>query len=691
MDNIVENIQKRESVLIHTLGNNTFNNIRDFFQSIEYGDSDYNIYISKKCYALFLEFCPFLKLSDNKVRCTDVRIPVLLEEIKGKKVTIIDDILIHGRTLNSVKRKLIDLKCKIEICVIAVNEDVEKIKTKELNKEVEENLKELSKTAEETKHFYKCNQYLWRKISDLIMRSFWATNTSYSAYLPIVVLTKKGVEILDRKRREYNVKSCQNHSFDKMGMRIDYFFLKRFEQNVDDNSTILYFSAALQRNAVMDSYKLLPVLILHEGIHNNKEYFNQIFQRLYGNEKEEVLKLMQFEQFNRNDMITKMNIKFLIYSLSRLMLKIFLNDVGLKGNEYFFDDTNLEYSFGKPFLKFADNIGVNYEILESIQRKIKRQYERLCFDKIQFSNSQFFINLKNYNNKIFATKSSAGHDKISLLYALKESIDNWNQSKNKVKTDQSKEKLREYLIDAIYDAKKVYDNYEGYANEKISSYIFARFLKMNSMLDEAELLQNKKRLLGLKVTDMLKIVQKATGFSRGETLVGFFSQFYLGASTIIVDSEQGFYGLYCHAGEQSYKCIVHEFVPIVYFSYRYKRNFVSKVSEIMCECMLQLAVENYHYFNIPFEISDFKKYSNDASENIYDISTLQEHCKTDSSRILCRAGFMLEDYVSLTPDVEEMSVVELLQAFRKYILQCMESVSGNDRKYLIEAFGIAEK
>ena len=125
VDNFSENIKLKESVLIHALGSNTFNNIRDFFQSIEYGNSMFNIYVSKKCYTLFLEFRPFLKLSDNKVRCTDVRIPFLKNTLRGNRVTIIDDILIHGRTLTAIRKELLEMDCDVEICVLAVNQEAE--------------------------------------------------------------------------------------------------------------------------------------------------------------------------------------------------------------------------------------------------------------------------------------------------------------------------------------------------------------------------------------------------------------------------------------------------------------------------------------------------------------------------------------------------------------------------------------
>ena len=90
-------------------------------------------------------------------------------------------------------------------------------------------------------------------------------------------------------------------------------------------------------------------------------------------------------------------------------------------------------------------------------------------------------------------------------------------------------------------------------------------MKLNSDLDDKALTHKEKRILGLKVNDMLEVVKNKTNFSNSETIVGFFNQFYLGASTIVVGKQGKQYGIYCHAGEQSYKCIVHEFVPLVLF------------------------------------------------------------------------------------------------------------------------------
>lgn len=660
VDNFSENIKLKESVLIHALGSNTFNNIRDFFQSIEYGNSMFNIYVSKKCYTLFLEFRPFLKLSDNKVRCTDVRIPFLKNTLRGNRVTIIDDILIHGRTLTAIRKELLEMDCDVEICVLAVNQEAEYGVGKNTRRKVYKNLYELQRTAIETKQFYKCSSYLWKKISDLIMRSFWATNTPYSAYLPVLNITKTAVmrlESLDNKNI-YRME-CPNHSMTKMGLDMEYLFVSRFADYLNDNSTISQCLFVLHKNSVMNSYKILPVTILNEACYNNKFIVKEILNELFGHYSTEITELLELDKFNEDEMITTSCIKFLIYSLNRFMMEVFLSDLDFKFDEYIYDNENLEYSFGKEFEKYFIDFEADQKTLINIQVLVGKD-KRICWSK--------FIYKKIMNCFMSATNKILPQVIKRLVYEI-----------NDV--------LFSYLKEAVLDTEHVYSEFGRYTNQKLSSFIFARFLKLNSDLDEKALAYREKRILGLKVSDMLDLVKDKTNYSNSEIIVGFFNQFYLGASTIVIGKQGKKYGIYCHAGEQSYKCIVHEFVPLVYFSYRFDKMFVPDVSTMMCNCYKLLAIENYDYFNIPFSINDYNKYSLGIRENIYDIRTLQEHCVDDSTRILCWVGFMLEEYVSITPDIDKFSNEEFVEAVHKYIIRAAEDICEKDKKYLLGAFG----
>lgn len=660
MDNFNENIKLKESVLIHALGCNTFNSIRDFFQSIEYGDSKFNIYVSKKCYTLFLEFRPFLKLSENKVRCTDVRIPLLKNDIKGKKVTIVDDILIHGRTLTSIKKELLEMGCDVEICVIAVNQDAENNPKQRVNRKVHKNLYELQKTALETKQFYKCSQYLWKKISDLIMRSFWATNTPYSAYLPVLKISKNAAVRLETlmDKRYYRM-SCPNHSMSKMGLEMDYLFIKRIEDSFNEWSAISNCLFVLHKNSIMGSYKILPVTIINEACYNNKSIVIDIFKELFGYYSTEIMELLEFNKFNENELTTTSCIKFLIYSLNRFMMEAFIKELDFRSDEYIYDNANLEYSFGENFKKYFTNLEVSQNTMTNIQNLVS-QYKRCSWTKLIYKKIKDCF--------LFTTNKMLPRVIKRLAFKINDI-------------------LFTFLNDAVTDTESVYAGFSDYTNQKISSFIYARFLKLNSDLDDKALSHKEKRILGLKVNDMLEVVKNKTSFSNSETIVGFFNQFYLGASTIVVGKQGKQYGIYCHAGEQSYKCIVHEFVPLVYFSYRFDKMFVSSVSGMMRGCYEQLAIENYDYFDIPFSIKDYHKYSLGTRENIYDIRTLQEHCIDDSSRILCWVGFMLEEFVSVTPNISGLTNEEFMKEVHKYIIKAADDICEMDRKYLKGAFG----
>jgi len=652
----VNNNVTKKRLLIETIGSNTFNNIRDFFQAIEYEDSEYNIYISKKCYALFLVFEPFLKLNKNKVRCTDIRIPFLADEMKGKKVTIIDDILIHGRTLTAVKRKLSKIGCQVEICVLAINEGVESEIFTDLKPEIVVNLQELKETAKESKQFYLCDDYLWRKISDLIMRSFWVTNTPYSADLPVVRIKQAAINIINEKKGAYKVYQCSNHSMEKMGLSIEYIFNEeKMPKDLPYKNS--YFGIMLQKNERIKSFKLLPIIVLDETFYSKDAMF-QIYEQIFGTNIKELCNMLHFDKYEIDEDVTTTNIKFLHYSIGSIILQKFLYDIGLDEALYCFDNKNLDYSFGKEFVEFYEEKRVK-SLDNCVSKKINVDYEKRQISNVKEQYEQCLQTLKN----IVMVKGKQP------TYVRKN-------------TQESEKKLRKFLVDAIDDVHNVYKGYSCYTNQKIISYIYARFLKLKSDLDEQELRRSKNRLLGLNIQEMINIVKEKTGFTYEEVLVGFLSQFYLGASTIVVAKGERGYGMYCHAGEQSYKCIVHEFVPLVYFRQRYNYHFVQEVAEKMNKCFLNLAIENYRYFDVPFTLNDYKKYSLKYSENIYDIRSLQEHCKEESSSTLCRLGFALEDYVSKTKKIKNNSDEEILKCFVKYIYN--KAIGGVSKDYIIK-------
>ena len=651
----------KEKILVDVLGVNTFNNIRNFFQAIEYSDSEYLVYISKKCYALFREFMPFLKLSPEKIRCTDVRIPYIMKDIKWKNVAIIDDILIHGRTLTSIRKRLEQCECKLRICVLAVNEESKKDLVRNVTEEIANNWDELKQTAISCKSIYTCDEYLWRKLSDLVMRSFWATNTPYTGYLPVAEINDNIADIIKSSDRVCYYQSCQNHSCQAMGLLIEYYYLRSFEENKNDYNVIQYFSMSMHRNSVTKTNILIPIIVLNDDLCNSKEALKEILNIVFSSDKKTIYEFLSFDKVLENDLITVSSIKFVMYLLSRVMLSYFIQEIGIDENRIIIDNSNLEYSFGKNIKDFVETVEFKYIKLNQIQRTLVSG-KRLILEKWDsYIKSSFKLNTKKkLQDSGFVRDNS-----------------------NKVK-----ETLSDLLITAAENVKDLYAKYSGYENQKLASYVFARFLKKNSLLDERELYNNRYRLLGLEVSKMLQLVGGHTDFKDNDILTAFFSQFFLGASTIIVDKEKtsNRYGVYCHAGEQSYKCVVHEFVPLVYFSYRYNYNFMKDVAEKMKECILELSVSNYSYFNIPFSLDDFNEYSFHDSENIYDTHSIKDYFKEDSSRILCEMGFLLEEYISKTQYASEAQTQDLLFLFLQYVSKNMSRFHHVDRKYINDIF-----
>ena len=247
--------------------------------------------------------------------------------------------------------------------------------------------------------------------------------------------------------KRYYRMSCPNHSMSKMGLEMDYLFVKRIEDSFNEWSTISNCLFVLHKNSIMGSYKILPVTILNEACYNNKSIVIDIFKELFGYYSTEIMELLEFNKFNESELTTTSCIKFLIYSLNRFMMEVFIKELDFRSDEYIYDNANLEYSFGENFKKYFTNLEASQNTMTNIQNLVS-QYKRCPWTKLIYKKIKDCF--------LFTTNKMLPRVIKRLAFKINDI-------------------LFTFLNDAVTDTESVYAGFSDYTNQKISSFIYARF------------------------------------------------------------------------------------------------------------------------------------------------------------------------------------------------------------------------
>lgn len=184
-NNTNKKVIDKNKILQCTLGLVNYYELVDFFDEVlekVKADNAVAIFTTRRCQLLFYLYCSAIKKIDpnsfNNIKCiSDKAIHFCALEMEQDVAYIIDDILIHGRTLLGVIRRTKKYFKKINIEVFAQN--IECNFSEELEKErasCEENF------VFNFNAFKKINDNLWRIMSNRIVSSLILTSTPYVAY-----------------------------------------------------------------------------------------------------------------------------------------------------------------------------------------------------------------------------------------------------------------------------------------------------------------------------------------------------------------------------------------------------------------------------------------------------------------------------------------------------------------------------
>lgn len=628
---------EKEKALRETLGIEIFSSIKNYFSIIAENKYDIIIFVSKKAYVLYLEFKPYIKFENEScIYCNDTAISVLdsllKKQPKGEKrntkIAVIDDILIHGRTLSSIYKKLQGLGYTIDLFAFCKNKDDEFSLNE--NGKIPELMEELREIKQKTRTYYVCNSFEWKYISNHIIRSFWATNIPYISFLPYLQLTVEGrKKLISFVDSHFKSKCFSNHSQEELGQQTIYFFSDTTLVANDITGLPLF---VLQTQESLQSYNLLSFVFLSEEelINNGTQIITNLFDQL----KNQALTSMQISLFSQllnqgeNNSLTidrEFVLKLTMSVFSLIGLKRTIDQCGISEKDYTVNWDNIFYSFGSEIQSFMENILNN-----------DKKY------------NEFYQN--------------------SLVKFLDKNIDIQNKQ------------LGYELCEAVKMVNKLTDS-DCISDCEYLKNIYARYLKKNSELDDDAIGSKRERIPGFKFLDLVSISQKQMMKPINSIVVSLMNQYFIGAANLVVQSGDSGCGLYYHSGEQSYKCVIKEFVPLVYFNDLFQRRFERLYANLLFEILIDFSEENYKYYNIPFLRDDLNQYSNLASENVYTNQDIKKYEKDKTMKNICLVGDYLIDYsfclaentneniYGLRTTNDNFTRIQFVQDFKEYVRQ----------------------
>lgn len=618
---------KYKNKLVDILREDVFTELMSFWRNVEESEFDFKIFVSKKCFVLYKTFQPLFNFTSYEpcIKLTDTAIPIYTKEMSGKKVLIVDDVFIHGRTSLRISKEVSKSASEVKFYVFAKNVNQgynQDISLEELNDRIKRDMEEkhicsdnledidfesyyeiganskhekqkessLAMQYKNVKGHINCNsEYQWKKISDSIMKCLWGINMPYVSYLPIYKIYNT-----DRLK---SIKTCsQNQDLSTHRQeRLQQHFTYSIWSSHGENS-VIHYCFIITENSFVNESKVVPMVFFDcENTSISKDFIFEALKIIYKNKTQDLLKIFSKISRGNNGLISML--EYLIFSVGYLSGIKFLSSIGMNKTDYIVDYTNAQFSFGQKidqYLEFLLNISYPDELLKKIES---------CTIK----------NTKNISIRVNQNEKEDLHNGLKEAF---ESTCNYKMEKNS-----------HPIIDTL-----------------------SKYFKYNNMYDERNIykFKNENYVRGLKFSE-IKNYLEAQNFSTKDIICGLMYQYNLGSATINFlydyDKQGDIIGInmYWRSGEQSYKCIANTYVLPIYFQILYNNMFDRSISEFLCPLFMEITKRNYDYFNVPFSIKDFVKYCGEK-DNVYDSFDIEEYCDEEEFHYLGYIGKQIEQY-----------------------------------------------
>lgn len=622
--------------LVQIFRDDIYNELINFWCTVEESKYDFKIFVSKKCFVLYKVFLPMLDFKSyaSCVKITDTAIPMYLNSFRNKTVLIIDDVLIHGRTAIKISEQVAKRAKKVDFFVFAKNDSITEAQdtsTRDMatqEKCILSYAEKINKARFEMQEklitrFVECSEYQWKRISDLIIKSFWHFNMPYVSYLPIVTMQENG-RLFDNQQVFSNI----YNSHRQIDLKQSFSYCVKSTTEKNGSNAIIHYCFIASKNDFVNDTKIIPMVFFDcENTNIDKRFIIKSIEIIYGKKGNALLEYFKIKDQNKQR--KKNNIysgllpllKFLIFSVGYLAVKVWLTELGFKETEYYFELSNAKYSFGIEIEKFISVLkDANAKsLLENVEQEPIKN-----------------LNVKGQNKNLYLEEQNY------LLSGLRDSYLNMKECRIKKHSPE--------LID-----------------------IFYRYFKFNNIYDEKCVCQfkGKEFVRGLNFSEIKNYLLEKD-YSVDEIIKALAYHYNLGIAAIDFvydyDYEDNIIGInmYWRSGEQSYKCISQTYVPIVYFQNMYNDLFGRKVAKFLCERYVEVAENNYSINNIPFSKIDLEKYCS-IKDNVYNYFDIERYANHEEYKYLCYIGKELQQY-----------------AIRGYIQEnLLNDVSGFYRSFLM--------
>ncbi len=284
------NSDKVRDILIKILDISLYEELLEFFGEVLASDSKYVVFIAKKSYALFRAFESLLGKDHEKIILHDKLLALYVDAIRGDdaKVLIVDDTLIHGRSVCCLMQSLInDFKIKsnrIRYSVFIANK-------KRLD--IKNNVLKIFDDGTELVHFINdtkiallsnpivCDLSIVRKHSALFLKAIHAVLIPYVDYIPAFqVPWNSENKAIIYKIKQSGIEGKTYQSYDMTTPLLKELGIIAFCIEIPLNSSELYSYVRIYVSEQIEKIIVIPHIIF-PTIKNIDEYYQHV-KSLFG-------------------------------------------------------------------------------------------------------------------------------------------------------------------------------------------------------------------------------------------------------------------------------------------------------------------------------------------------------------------------------------------------------------------------
>lgn len=349
-----------------------YDGLYEFFLSIIEGDYTYVIIMSRRCLVLYQIFMIFYIL-DNRIvesKCvvlSDKAVPYYYNKIRQEdKIIIVDDIIVHGRTVSKLydflKMQCLNLEIKVYMASRTRNCVSKKIGDRIWFK-------------------FEASEHEWRKLSNKFVDCIVESNVPYTSFVPSFfqynsanVWNYLETQFSDSNELKYYI--YKGNSSNNCESERRYYFEKNSRNFPIFESLSLGECIRLYWNPKIEKLTVIPYVFLRALKFSEIDIVTNTLKELIPQNCININSILQKEAEGQlKSSLYEYKMRLLTCILSDLYWKVFEERylANIKIEKYFDNDT-IEKSFGKEISNELIYIEENYQTLLSVNLQIQNKY-----------------------------------------------------------------------------------------------------------------------------------------------------------------------------------------------------------------------------------------------------------------------------------------------------------------------------